>query len=63
MRLIRDVRDAGNHKGAIRRTAGSICAPFLFEAYVAHYYRVNKLLKMYERNSVIVMAEKLFITL
>ena len=37
--------------------------PFLFEACVAHYYCVNKPLKMRERNSVIVMAEKLLITL
>ena len=30
---------------------------------VAHYYRVNKLLKIHERDSVIAMAENLFITL
>ena len=40
-----------------------VCIPFLFEAYVAHYHRVNKPLKIHERNSVIVRAEKLLITL
>ena len=42
---------------------GCVCVPFLFEAYVTHYYRVNKSLKIRERNSVILTAEKLLITL
>ena len=64
VRLIRDARDAGNHAGAIRRTAGvSAARSYLIEAYVAHYYRANKPPNMRERNSVIVMAEKLLITL
>ena len=40
-----------------------VCITFLFEAYVTHYYRVINPLKIHERNSVIVMAEKLLITL
>ena len=39
------------------------CAPFLFAAYVAQYFRINKPLKIPERDSAIVMAEKLLITL
>ena len=40
-----------------------VCVSFLFEAYVMHYYRVNKPLKIREHYSVFVMAEKLLITL
>ena len=40
-----------------------VSVPFLFEAYVTHYYLVNKPLNIRVRNSVIVMAEKLLITL
>ena len=48
------MRDVRNLDGALRQTV---------EAYVTYYYRVNKPLKIRERNSVIVMAEKLLITL
>ncbi len=36
--------------------------PILFAAYVVHYFRVNKPLKIRERDSVILMSEKLLIT-
>lgn len=40
VRLMRDVRNR------IAEPGGSVCIPFLFEAYVVHYFCVNNPLKI-----------------
>ena len=62
MHDVRPIRAALTTKS--RYSARCECLrPFLFAAYVAHNFRVNKPLKIRERDSVIVLAEKLLITL
>ena len=58
-RLIHDVR---NHKGAIRRTA-DVSESHSFLKHMTHSYHVNKPLNIRGRYSVIIMGEKLLITL
>ena len=53
------IRDVHNHKGALRCTTG-VSSSCSYLKRIAHYNRVNKLVKIHERDSVIVMAEKLF---
>ena len=54
------MRDVRNLKGALQRTADMSA---ILSYLKRMYYRVNKPLKIPERNPVIVMAEKLLITL
>ena len=42
MQDVRPRHDVCSHKGMLRRTVKSVCVPFLCEAYVTHYYHVNK---------------------
>ena len=63
VRPSRPMGDVCYLKGALTTHGRCVCIPFLFEAYATHYYRMIKLLKLRERNSVIVMAEKLLTTL
>ena len=64
MRDVRLMHDVCNDKGALRRTATvSASRSHLKHNYVMHNYRMNTHLKIRKRNSVIVVVEKLLITL
>ena len=57
MHDVRLMRDVCNNKAARYDAQRHSCAQLLFEAYVAHYYRVNKPPKIHKCDSVIVLTK------